>query len=86
MSKINKKRNKPAECGLYESNGGFCQGLSELVCMKKVCTFFKTHQKHQKDLKTDFLYESYRNGKIDKARYVYLMGEYYKGKKKKIKE
>ena len=88
MAKINKKRNNPTDCGLYDNNSGFCRALSEIVCLRKVCSFFKTRQKHEEDLKTDFLYQAYCNGEIGKERYVYLMSEYHKGKKVKslIKE
>jgi len=42
MAKINKKRNNPTDCGLYDNNSGFCRALSEIVCLRKVCSFFKT--------------------------------------------
>jgi hypothetical protein len=80
-----KKKNKTKiqyDCAFFDVIFG-CRALKERVCEEKKCTFYITTENLVKNSEIDFLYESFKNGKIDRERYCYLIDCYHKGKKKK---
>jgi hypothetical protein len=69
-------------CAFMDYGKNECRILSEKVCTKKQCSFFKTYAEFEQDSNRDFLHESYAKGAISEERYLHLLQFYHKGKKK----
>ena len=73
------------ECAFFVGHSDSCAALDERICREKWCPFFRTHKEYEKICNTDFLYESYKKGHIDKERLMELAELYhFHGSKKKV--
>ena len=67
-----------ANCAFFDNEINLCRLMSEKICTKRKCIFFITRENYEKGLDTNYLYNSYKKGAIDFARYSYLAEHYHK--------